>query len=476
MKTVLFLINGFGIERKGSYSVYDEKLMPTFDSLTKRYMFSKLDSNVKDVHDGYRNMSLEVDGLYNYSVYDRESKNGNIMANGVILDVQKEIIERKSKLHLFCFIDTSMEIIENLKHFIKFINKERDKNIFLHLVLTSKNYEDYPQIIEVMSKINLELGEYAKIGFVTGLLNLLNSVSVTDLNFFLRNIISESGERWASFKQKLDVSYGMKTPPALVNYFVVNTGFGIGNNDLFFIWNYDNVDITNFINGIKSIDYQKNPNNIKFYSLFPITYSEQIPNVLNFEIAKKSLATNMAGLNFKTLVAANNDDIGVINYYLNGMQQINNPEITFLKMDDVQYNGDLLVNIINSYPQEFMIINYSIKDVTTIEELEESLKKIDEVLGKVYENTSKNSYNIIVSSTFGMDKTLTRVDTGEVCNILYNKVPLIYVNGLINRSVYMLEDGKISDLFRVCYKSINEKYPGETLIVKKNLLYRLIFK
>ena len=476
MKTVLFLINGFGIEKKGSYSVYDDKLMPTFDNLAQRYMFSKLDSNVKNIHDGYRNMSLEVDGLYNYGIYDRESKNGNIMANGVFLDIQKELEERKSKLHLFCFIDTSLDVVENLKHFLKFINKNHDKNIFLHLVLTSKNYEDYPQIIEVMSKINMELSEYAKIGIVTGLMNMLNSVSVTDLNFFLRNMISESGERWASFKQKLDVAYGMKTPPVSINYFVVNTGFAIGSNDLFFMWNYDNVDITNFINGVKSINYQKIDNTIEFYSLFPITYSEPVPYVLNFEIAKNSLSSNMKGLNFKTLVMANNDDISVINYYLNGMQQINNPDITYLKMEDILYNGDSLVNVINSYPQEFMIINYSIKDATTIEELEDTLKKIDEVLAKVYENTSKNSYNIFVSSIYGMDKTLTRVDTGEVCNILYSKVPLIYVNGLINKRIYMLEDGKISDLFRVCYKSINEKYPGETLIVKKNLLYRLIFK
>ena len=34
-KTVLFLINGFGVEKKESYSIYDASLMPTFENLMK---------------------------------------------------------------------------------------------------------------------------------------------------------------------------------------------------------------------------------------------------------------------------------------------------------------------------------------------------------------------------------------------------------------------------------------------------------
>ena len=473
MKTVLFLLNGFGIESKGSYSVYNETLMPTFDNLTRKYMFSKLESNVRNINDAYRNMSLEIDSLYNYNIYSRETN--NIAVNKTVLDIQKDLLERKSKLHIFCFIDTSFKILDNIKHFLKTINKEHDKQIYLHMVLTSNSYDDYDSIVEVMSKINMDTVDYAKIGMVLGLGNMLNTLSMTDLNFFLRNLVSEGGEKWSSFKQKLDVCYGMKTSPLMVNPFVVNNGFGIQENDLFLIWNYDNVDITNFINGVKEIEY-KEKNNIKFYSLFPITYSEQIPYILNFEVAKKSLITNMKGLSFKTLVIAKSDDIRGINYYLNGMQMINNPDITYLRIEDVLYNGDLLVRIINKYPQDFIIVNYDITDVNTIEELEERLKNIDNVIGKVYENTSLNSYNIVISSLYGINKTLTKVSTGEICNIIYNRVPMVYVDKLISKKIYMIMDGKISDIFRLCYKSINSKYLGTTIVNKKNFLYRIIYK
>ena len=38
-KEVLFLINGFGVERNDSYNVYSAELMPNMDKLTKEGVF-----------------------------------------------------------------------------------------------------------------------------------------------------------------------------------------------------------------------------------------------------------------------------------------------------------------------------------------------------------------------------------------------------------------------------------------------------
>ena len=217
MRAVLFLINGFGIETKDSYGVYDASIMPNFDKLSQRYMFSKLESNVFNTIDGFRSMSLEMNDLYNYGIYDIDAESGKVAAS--------ELNNRKSKLHLFCFVDTSLKIADNLKHFITLINKEKNKKIFIHVVLTSNNYQDFPKILEVLSKINVELSDMASIGMIMGLSNILNSNSTVELNFLLRNMITEMGEKWTSFKQKLDFSYGTKASPSLVKPFVVNSGF-----------------------------------------------------------------------------------------------------------------------------------------------------------------------------------------------------------------------------------------------------------
>ncbi len=473
MRTVLLLINGFGIETKDSYSVYDEKTMPNFDKLAKQYMFSSLESTAANTIDGFRSMSLEMNELYNYSIYTRDM--AKVIASPTVAAINKTLVERKSKLHLFCFVDTSLSIVDNLKHFLTLINKEQDKKIFLHIILTSNNYEDYPKILDVLSKINIELGELASIGMIMGLSNILNSNPQIEMNFLIRTMISEVGERWSSFKQKLDFSYGTKSAPISVKPFVVNSGFGIGENDLMMVWNYDNLDISNFINSIRSINYGDKPNTITFFSLFPITYKESIPYILNFEVAKKSLATNMKGLGFKSLVLCNRNEINGINYYLNGMQMVSNPDISYICLEDKIYDIPTVLSVVNTYKQDLLVINFDITKFSSVEELKQLLTKIDSVIGAIYDNTNKEDYCIIISSLHGMNKTVNSI-SGEICNIRYVKVPIVYIDKFITKKDYLVNSGDISKLFKTCYKSINKKYPGESLVTKKNLLYRMVFK
>ncbi len=475
MRTVLLLLNGFGIESKGSYEIYNENVMPRFDKLCRKYMMAKLTSNVFNTVDGFRNMSLQRTDLYNYSIYNREAANSKIAINPVVNEINKKLIERKSKLHILCFVDTSLQLAENIKHFITLINKERDKKIFLHIVLTSNNYQDFPKILEVLSKINVEIDEMASIGMVMGLSNVLNSNPIMERNFLLRNMITEMGEKWMSFKQKLDVSYGTKQAPSAVKPFVVNSGFSLGSEDLFMIWNYDNIDISNFIDGVKEIDYGTVPNNISFYSLFPTIYKEAIPSILNFEVAKTSLASNMKGLGFKTMVVCERNEIQAINYYLNGLQMVNNPDISFVCLDDKILDPNMVVNVINSYPMDLTIISYNLQDTNSVEAMQALFTKIDNVIGAIYDNTEKNSYSIVITSLYGTNKSLP-LASGEICNVTYERLPIVYIDNFVTKKDYVISDGNVSDIFKVCYKSIKKEYPGESLVTRKNILYRLLFK
>ena len=69
MKTVLFLVNGFGIESKESYSVYDASIVPNIDYLRTKYLFQNLTTNNKTIYEGFRNMSLEIGEIYNYHIF-----------------------------------------------------------------------------------------------------------------------------------------------------------------------------------------------------------------------------------------------------------------------------------------------------------------------------------------------------------------------------------------------------------------------
>ena len=476
MKTVLMLINGFGIETDDSFEIYKTDLLPNFDNLMKKYLFSRINSSVNTIYEGYRNMSLEINELYNYHIYGRESDNGNIKQNSVVNTVKNELEKRKSKLHLWAFVDTSLKISDNIKSFLKTINELKDKKIYVHIVLTCKNYEDYPKIQDTLSKINIDIAEYATIGMVIGLETILNSNPVTELNFFLKTLITEVGERWQSFKQKIDVSYGTKKSPTSMKPFVVNPGFALGKDDLFLIWNYDNIDLNNFINGIKAINYGKDVvNNISIYSLFPITYKEKIPYILDFEKSEKCLSFNMKGLNFKTLFLADKKDINTINYYLNGLDNVNNPDITYVDVNQIGYNVQNIVNMIKNASQELIIINYDITKSETIEQLQSELSNIDKVIEGIYNIFVNDDLNIIISSIYGMEKIIPN-EKEEMCHVKYEKVPIIYISKHITKKDYIINEGNINDLLRICYQTINNKYKGETMLEKKNFLYRLIFK
>ena len=52
-----------------------------------------------------------------------------------------------------------------------------------------------------------------------------------------------------------------------------------------------------------------------------------------------------------------------------------------------------------------------------------------------------------------MNKVLPNA-SGEMCNISYSQVPIVYVNNFITKKNYLINDGDIKDIFKVCYKSI----------------------
>lgn len=476
MKTVMVLLNGFGVESKHSYNIYSQELMPNLDSFTKRYIFSQIKTDVNNDRDGYRNLCLEVNEMYNYTLVNDAQRKGLINQSEVFNNLIKEQTERKSKMHIFCLIDRSDKVVEQLKDVVKKINIDKNKQIYLHVVLTSNSILDYDNILKILSKINVELGEYIKIGLVLGLNCISNNIPMTELNFFFRILISEIAEKWQSFSQKLDVCYGMKQIPSLVKTFVVNDGFSIGKDDIFFIWNYDQVDLTNFFNTLKQIKYGEQGNNFLFASLLPIVSNENINYILNYQLATNSLKSNMINLKAKTLIMTEKENINFINYYANGLENINDEHINFVDIGNYLFKPVELINIINQYDHDLMIINYNIEGVKNIEELKLLLHNIDIMLGNIYENSKGSKYCMIISSLYGINKVLPN-DKGEFCNVIFNeKVPLIFIDDFITKKDYLVEEGSISNLLPICYMRINNKYQGHSIITKKNALYRLFFK
>ena len=64
-------------------------------------MFNKLNSNVFNTVDGFRNMSLERDDLYNYSIYERDSVSGKIAASPIVSEINNFTAEGTYRTFVF---------------------------------------------------------------------------------------------------------------------------------------------------------------------------------------------------------------------------------------------------------------------------------------------------------------------------------------------------------------------------------------
>ena len=67
-KNILMLINGFGIERSNSYSVYSGELMPNLEALRTSRMFTSIPNGYLDYKGAYRNFSMGIDDALTYNL------------------------------------------------------------------------------------------------------------------------------------------------------------------------------------------------------------------------------------------------------------------------------------------------------------------------------------------------------------------------------------------------------------------------
>lgn len=477
-KTVLFLINGFGVEKKESYSIYDSSLMPTFDDLTKNYLFSTIDSKVSNYYDGYRNASLDVSELYNYSIIDNDIVNKTFVTKENLVKLKNEHEQKKGNLHIFCLVDTSLKIVDHLKETLKFLNPNNDKNkkIYLHLIISSNNIDDYKYLVDVFSHLNIELGEIAPIGFILGLSSIDNTAKQVDLNFFFRMFISKVGEKWQSFKQKFDVLYGTKTIPRNTKPFIVNSSFNLTKDDTFFFFNYDNINLTNFLNTLANISYGEEKNNYSYYSLFSVTSNLNIPYMYETTFASNSLVSNLENINATATILADTKKIGIINYFCNGLKNEVSNRLNFIDVAPFLNNPTALVSAINQLTSDLIIINYDIDNVTKTLDLKEKLKLVDILIKAIYDNMNGSKYTFIISSLFGMSKIMIN-EKGNICQVIFTgKVPFIYIDDFITKKDYLIEPGNINDIFKSTYKSIKSDSKYDSIVEKKNGLYKLFFK
>ena len=475
-KNILLLINGFGIQKSDSYSVYSAEVMPNLDSLINTRIFKSINNNYLDYKSAYRNFSMGIDDALTYNliennIYKLEYEENPLMKY-IIQEMNKD---EKSKLHIFCFWD-SPRTANQIATYVKEIQSKIKSKIFIHLILCQNNIDDYKYIERSFTTLNYELGVNVKIGIVTGEDNLNQTLPFKDV---IKTFVTEYGEKWKDIGKKIEVQIQTKTPPSKTRTFAISYGFGINDGDKIMFFNYSNVDVNKFKKEFNEQKFRKlDPSTFQYYSLFPVKCDEQIPFMYNYAVASSYTLNSLKSINAKCLVFDLKDKCPFINYYLTGLKNEIDPNLKYMPTDDgFIYNKDLVIsNLQAQNDKDLIILNYDISDCKTVEELIERLKQIDVVIGAVHEYTTNNKYGLFISSLYGFQKEMYNAKH-ELCNINFSgKVPVIIDDAGIVSSNYNVDDGNLHDLCDTILKNINSDYKESGLLRKKSSLLSFLYK
>ena len=467
MKTVLFLINGFGIQQKNCYDIFDNNFMRNLVDLSGRYLYSTLTTKSFDYKEGYSELSSGSNTSISYLNLSKRIEEKEYENNLVL----KEIIEKSKtkKLQMFCYLD-NMETVEQVSEYIRFISKSINKKIILNIVLRPKDISQYKLIIKCIDKLTLDLSDFCTLGLVMGE-NKLNSKEIRD---YIRIMYTEITEMWHDSIRKFQALENEEIPPNEVRPFLINRGFKL-EDDIILFFNYNNINVDAFIKNAPLNPVTRETHTFSYYSLFPTKSVIPIKNIYKNPVSDISIDKGLKEINKNCLILCEKEKVNAINYYCCGYDPIVSDNLSYGVIDNTT-PFKKLEEYINCKGYDLLIINYNVDDCKNIKELKTRLNYIDSLLQDLSGMCMLNNYQLLISSLYGINKKL-QDDDGVYKDINFStKVPIILVDKSITKVNYMLGEGNINSLINTCFKLLNNECNTESLIVKKGKLSKLFLK
>lgn len=473
-KSILFLINGYGVEQNDSIAVYSKELMPCLDNIIGQNMLVRLPNMFLDYRAAYRSFSMGIDRDLSHSLIERNISKNEFSQNALLKYIVNETVKKDSNLHIFCYVD-SYNAFEELAVYVKDLKMKVKNKIFVHFILTQKSLLAYEDIDRGLNFFTYEMGTTVKVGMVVGEEHMNNLASAREI---AKSLLTEAGEKWKDFSKKLQVFVSTKEVPFKARAFAVNYGYRLEENDQLLFFNYSSVSIDVLKKEIEIQRYRKmDVNSFGYYSLFPIKCEKQVPFMYNFALASTCFLNSLKAINARCLILDKKENCPIINYYLTGLRNSVDDNLKYVPTDDgFADNPESLVAALKTYDKELIIINYEVNTSKTVEELKERLNKIDTLIGAVYNYCLDSNYAFFVSSLYGMSVDLYN-KKAELCKVnLFSKVPFILANTDFSASEYSVDEGNLFDLANTLLFTVNNQFPNSGLLKKKSKFFSLFKK
>ena len=478
-KSIIFLINGLGIERQGSYSIAIDQCMPNLAKTKETSYYTSAVINSFEYRQAYEYFFIGDSYQKELEYIKSNFLETDLTTNKNFQLFKNQLTNAGKKIHIFVE-PKGDRIIDEINDFIGKLELTTNKEIYLHLILPQQTLEEYTKLINIVNFIKYHLHQNTTLGFVIGRDFIKDELTKEDLDYARKMFFYCSCERWSDTEIKLKNLQQGQILPCNVPGFCATNSCTIEKDDTILFFNtkrtkYDKY-IESIINNSKEV-YKTEELQLNIYSLIQLDTKYDIKSFINNIEYNTSLAKTLEKVNKKALIISSNENIPLVNFLANGMNYINNPRIQFMNLDmNYLSNKENINQLLNQTDYDLIIIDNHMDVSKTINDLKAQLEKIDIPIGLIAE-ASENKHSLFITSLYGIKKELPLAPYNtEMVTIDYAmEIPLFFFDYTYPRSKYTLRPGETNDILNTAIKCLDETQNIPSLIVKKGL-FNNIFK
>ena len=245
-KSVLFLINGLGIEKPGSYSIAIDQCMPNLSKTKETSFFTTAIINSLEYRSAYESFFLGDTYRKELEYISENILGPNLVNNPVYQSLQSSLVDETKKLHVFVE-PTTEKVVDEVNQLVNSLALKDNRHVYLHLILSQQTISEYQKLIQMVNYIKYHLNTCITVGFIIGKEVLddemsKNQIDVTKKLFFLC-----SAERWSDTDKKLLSLKEENIRPCMAPGFCATNDCKIENGDPILFFNTKRTSYDKFI-------------------------------------------------------------------------------------------------------------------------------------------------------------------------------------------------------------------------------------
>lgn len=487
-KTILFLMNGFGAETGKSFEVFNKETVPTFEKLMGAYPFKLIasqgetiglnETELSNFETGYANFGTFGHPVKLEDILQRKIDTGDFKASPVINGVIDRAVQAKTRLHVYYqFGDRLNE--KRLKQFIEFIELCQAKGletIYMHFILGDNSAEGLQNATKCMTMFRNKIMRFynnLKITSFAGKCYFKNGTQ-NDIADYYRMQVSGVGEVWIDYTGTIQKKYAADYTDDNMNPFVTLRENILKAGDQILFFNYDNYIGKQFIDVVqnpkKYFPTVNCPENITVTSVFPLLEVPSVQFAFQNELPQTYFLEKIPESK-KVLIIACKKNIPTITSNLNGGRPSFTSNVAVWPIEDDEnrlvQTSQYLAAYINQATYDLIIVDYelydSVLDKPTTESVLKNLKQIDDGLNIAYTRAIQKDYRLIVTSLYGMKKTVKFEATKELVD-LSSKTPFMLIDKDIRKEeVAFSKMGTITDISRIIATTFGNPMPNNLI-------------